>query len=103
MRGLDCGFITRDMSNATNAAPSDAISQAWATWATQGRTERRRLIVQIINAERLAYAWQSFDVALQNIRFMGVPPTLAGEAIASAVKLAERTDWSPAAIRAALR
>jgi hypothetical protein len=32
------------------------------------------MIVQIINALRLSYAWQAYDKAVENFRFMAVGP-----------------------------
>ena len=57
------------------------ITEQWRAWTEKGVQSRRRLIVQTINMNRLAYEWQSFERAMENIHFLGVSPENAIEAI----------------------
>lgn len=50
-------------------------SDAWSDWVfvPEGKTERRKLVVQFISAWKLAYRWQSFGAALDNMKFFTRP------------------------------
>jgi len=53
---------------------SNDVVAAWKAWVSEKNTPRRKMIVQIINALRLSYAWQAYDKAVENFRFMAVGP-----------------------------
>ena len=81
---------------------TDPVAATWLAWTKEpgGNEEKRRLLVQIINASRLAYKWQSFDAALANFRFMGCGPDAAQESLAEAAVIATRCKWTPSKCRA---
>jgi hypothetical protein len=43
---------------------SNDVVAAWKAWVSEKNTPRRKMIVQIINALRLSYAWQAYDKAV---------------------------------------
>ena len=83
------------------------ITTAWREWVEKGvdatRRARRRLLVQIINANRLSYRWESYDKAAENMKFMGVPPSDASESIGQALQTAQRLEWNATKVRKYLR
>ena len=75
-------------------------TDAWIAWidAPGGLPDRRKLIVQIINAQKLAYKWESFERAIQNIAFIGGAPAEAQYTIDEALRLAKRHKWSASSL-----
>lgn len=62
-----------------------------------------RLTLQVINACKLSYKWQSFDTALANIVFMGTTPEDSRESIREAAEMAKQHNWSASALRKSFR
>ncbi len=75
---------------------------AWKTWVASGVTIRRKLIVQVISANRLTYSWQSYQKAIENFASYSTPEESV-ESLAEAAKLCTLHGWSPAKLRAWFR
>lgn len=75
------------------------VRQAWLDWIAKGKKVRRRLVVQVINALRLSYAWNGLEVALKNLEIVGLYPDTSPEAIKQAVELCQRLGWDAKSIR----
>jgi hypothetical protein len=82
-----------------------SLTQAWKNWVddTNGKPVRRKLIVQIINALKCNYAWQSYEKAIENMKFLGVGPNEASESLNQALQLARENNWESSKIRESLR
>jgi hypothetical protein len=73
--------------------------KSWNEWVQEGRKDRRRLVIQVINALRLTYSWQSFEKAIANLEMMNITPEGSPEAIKQAVELCSRLNWNASEIR----
>ena len=71
----------------------------WLEWIDDGNATKRKLIVQVINAMRLSYKWNSLKVSLQNLELLRIVPATSPEAIKQAVELCNRLNWNAKAIR----
>lgn len=76
---------------------------AWRAWvqaaANPQNLTRRKLIVQIINAQKLAQSWQSYEKGVENMRYFGACPEDAQESLKEALAVARRAGWSPSKAR----
>lgn len=85
------------------------LEDGWVAWvsAEGGNKERRKLLVQIINALCLSYRWESYERAIEAFCFVSGPPQVLGldstlknsELLQEAVALAVKYNWDRKSIR----
>ena len=62
----------------------------WKEWAN---TPRKKIVVQIINALKLSYRWESFDKAISNLDIWLSDPSKCPESIKQAADIGQRFNW----------
>ncbi len=77
------------------------IIDAWKRWVNQSppHIKNRKMIVQIINAQRLSKRWELFDKAILNLKQMGVTPSEAINSLPEAEEIAVRFNYNVKLIR----